>query len=132
MKVYLVEDSAEIRQRLHDMVLACNPAATVFEAVAQDEAIAGILQTQPQLVLLDLKLEAGSGLDVLRTVKTREPANQVVVFSNHATPPYRKRCMELGATGFFDKAHEFELMRDRVRQLLGTLRVAKGGEKNDE
>lgn len=130
MMVYLVEDSAAIRERLRDMVTELDPNITVFEASSSPAAITGILEKQPDLVVLDLNLEGGSGLDVLREVNEKLPASKVIVFSNHATQPYRKKCMAMGAAGFFDKAQDFELVREMVRQMTGTATAGtKGGEK---
>lgn len=117
MKVYLVEDSAVIRERLRDMIKELDYRNTVLEAAAQSTAIAGITQRQPDLVVLDLTLEEGSGLDVLRAVKEKSPATKVIVFTNQATQPYRNKCMALGATGFFDKSQEFAQLRSMVRQI---------------
>ncbi|MDR3390525.1 MAG: response regulator [Sulfuriferula sp.] len=124
MMVYLVEDSSIIRERLHDMVMELDPGATVFEAASSCAAITGIVETQPELVVLDLKLEGGSGLDVLREVNVKLPASQVIVYSNQASLPYRKKCMALGAAGFFDKAQDFELVRAKVRQIIAAATAA--------
>ncbi|BCB28665.1 hypothetical protein SKTS_35510 [Sulfurimicrobium lacus] len=119
MMVYLVEDSPVIRERLRDMVMELDPGTTVLEAASPGAAIAGIVERRPELVVLDLKLEGGSGLDVLREVNEKVPACRVIVFSNHASQPYRKKCMAMGAEWFFDKAQDFELVRDKVRQVAG-------------
>lgn len=118
MVVYLVEDSEVVRERLRDMVLDISRDVIVLEAATPTEAIAGILAQAPELIVLDLKLDGGSGLDVLREVHVKLPASQVVVFSNQAGQPYVKKCMALGAAAFFDKAQDFELVRNKVRQII--------------
>jgi DNA-binding NarL/FixJ family response regulator len=118
MVVYLVEDSEVVRERLRDMVLDICHDIVVLEAVSPSAAIAGILAQPPELIVLDLKLDGGSGLDVLREVNMKLPASQVVVFSNQAGQPYIKKCMALGAVAFFDKAQDFELVRNKVRQII--------------
>lgn len=129
MMVYLVDDSPVIRERLRDMVMEVDSGATVFEAATPDAAIAGIVAQQPELVVLDLKLDGGSGLDVLRVVKEKQLASQVIVFSNQASQPYRKKCMAMGAADFFDKSQDFELVRNKVRQIAGsTTTVTESGE----
>jgi DNA-binding NarL/FixJ family response regulator len=62
-----------------------------------------ITRLQPDVVLLDLRLSAGSGLAVLKHVKIAWPAIKVAVMTSHAQPDYRERCMELGADRFYDK-----------------------------
>lgn len=133
MMVYLVEDSPIIRERLRDMVMELDAGTTVHEAASPLAAIAGILEKQPELVVLDLQLEGGSGLDVLREVNERLPASRIIVFSNHASQPYRKKCMAMGAAGVFDKAQDFEMVRDIVRQMIGTATAGtERGEKKYE
>ena len=117
MMVYLVEDSPVIRERLRDMVMEVELGAKVFEASSASEAIAGIVEKQPDLVVLDLKLAGGSGLEVLREIDGKLPANRAIVFTSHASQPYRKKCMAMGAAGFFDKAQDFERVRNMVRQM---------------
>ncbi len=72
-------------------------AATVTDALAEFE------RHQPDVVILDLALREGSGLDVLRQLKQRAPACQVLVFTTHDTEPYRTRCLTEGADYFFSK-----------------------------
>lgn len=129
MMVYLVEDSPVICERLRDMVMELAPDAKVLEATSAHAAIAGILEQRPELVILDLKLEGGSGLDVLREVHAKLPAIQVIVFSSHASRPFRKKCMAMGAAEFFDKAQDFELLRAKVRQIIAT--AAAGTESGE-
>lgn len=130
MMVYLVEDSPVIRERLHDMVLELDPGARVIEASTAFEAIAGIVEKQPDLVVLDLKLADGSGLEVLRETDGKLPANRVIVFTSHASQPYRKKCMAMGAAGFFDKAQDFERIRDVVRQMSSSALAATDNGEN--
>lgn len=123
MMVYLVEDSPAIRERLREMVMELDPGVSVLEAASPDVAIKGIVEKRPELVVLDLKLEGGSGLDVLREVNEKLLDTRVIVFSNQASPPYRKKCMVLGAAGFFDKARDYERVRDKVRQVIYSVKT---------
>ena len=75
-------------------------------------AIRDILSHKPDVVVLDLKLDQGSGFDVLREVHDREPGIDFYMLSNFASEPYRRYAMRLGALDFFDKSNEFERVRD--------------------
>lgn len=77
-------------------------------------ALAAFESHQPDLVILDLVLGAGSGLGVLRAIKQQQPACRVVVFTGHDGAMLRTRCLAAGADYFFSKIHEH---RDLVRQL---------------
>ncbi|EJE50154.1 response regulator containing a CheY-like receiver domain and an HTH DNA-binding domain [Acidovorax sp. CF316] len=63
---------------------------------------------QWQLMVVDLFLAAGSGLEVLQAVRQRNPGQHVYVLSNYATPDMRRRCQALGADGVFDKSTELD------------------------
>lgn len=105
-----------MRSRLTAMLCAVPDTNLVGEAAGVQEAIRGILATHPDLVLLDLSLEEGTGFDVLKAVLDQEPGLDVYMLSNFATEPYRRRAARLGARGFFDKTTDFERVRDLLAQ----------------
>lgn len=117
LKVYLVEDSAVLRERLEAMLATIPGARIIGFASGADDAIRGIAMHEPHVVVLDLKLAQGSGFDVLRALRGAAPQANVYVLSNFATGPYRRIAAELGARGFFDKTHEFELLRQALEDL---------------
>jgi len=110
--VYVVDDSPLVVERLVDMLARMRGATFLGHAADAATAIAEILSLAPQVVLLDLKLADGSGLDVLREAGPRLPGTDFYLLSNFASPPYRKTAAELGATGYFDKTTEFEALID--------------------
>jgi CRP/FNR family transcriptional regulator len=116
-KVFIVEDSAPIRERLAGLLNAIEGVSVVGEADSIQAAVQGILRTRPESVLLDIQLVDGSGIDVLREVHPLAPEVAFVVLTNNATPQYRRICMEAGATHFLDKTTEFA----RVRQIVAGL-----------
>lgn len=107
VKVFLADDSAMIRDRVAAM-LATRAMDVVGEAETPQASIEGILAAQPDVVVLDVQLEGGTGLQVLRAVREQEPGIAFVVFSNNAGPAYRKRYLGEGAERFLDKTTEFD------------------------
>jgi DNA-binding NarL/FixJ family response regulator len=107
LKVFLADDSAMIRERVAAM-LAARDMDVVGTAETPEASIEGILAAQPDVVVLDVQLEGGSGLQVLRTVREADPRIAFVVFSNNAGPAYRKRYLREGAERFLDKTCEFD------------------------
>ena len=114
MNVFLVEDSAQVVQRLEEMLTAIAGVRTVGSAARADEAIREVLARHPDAVLCDISLAQGTGFDVLRALHARAPDVDVYMLSNFATEPYRRLAERLGARGFFDKSNELERMRDAV------------------
>lgn len=111
----MVEDSALIRDRLEAMIANAG-AATAGHANTVSGAIRSILDTRPDLVILDIQLADGTGFDVLRALTDQAPGIDVFLFSNFAAYPYRQLAERLGARGFFDKSREFDGMREVVAQ----------------
>ena len=117
MNVFIVEDSASIRERLVAMLGDMEGVAVVGEADTPRAALEGILRTQPDSVLLDIQLNGGSGLDVLREAHPQVPATVFIVLTNYPTPQYRRICMEAGAAYFFDKSSEIAKVREVIAGL---------------
>ena len=110
-KVYIVDDSDSVRQRLIAMLGTMSNVAVVGEARTAAEAIDGIAATVPDVVLLDLNLRAGSGIDVLNAIRRNRPELHVVVLTNHSEPQYRRACMKAGAWHFLDKSTQFDSVK---------------------
>ncbi len=122
LKVFLADDSALIRTRVAAMLAA--PAMTIVGQASSPQAcIDGICASHPDVVVLDVQLEGGTGLDVLRGVRAAaETAGaatlpQFIVLSNNAEDAYRKRYLAEGAHLFLDKSTQFD-------QLAGAIAAA--------
>ncbi|HLB17365.1 MAG TPA: response regulator [Burkholderiales bacterium] len=114
VRVFLVEDSPLVCERLEAMFASIAGTTTIGHAAGADEAVRKILSARPDAVVLDLNLAQGSGFDVLRAVHEQAPEIDVYVLSNFSGEPYRRRAERLGARGFFDKTIEFERVRDTL------------------
>ncbi len=116
-KVFIVEDSASIRERLAGLLAGMKGVSVVGEAATPQAAVEGILRTRPNLAVLDIHLTGGSGIEVLRKVHPQAPEVDFVVLTNHPSPQYRRACMESGASHFLDKTTEFS----KVGQIISGL-----------
>ena len=113
LKVFLADDSAPIRARVAGL-LAGQALQVVGEAETPQACIDGILATRPDVVVLDVQLDGGQGLEVLRAVRGAAPGIAFVVFSNNTGPAYRKRYLGAGAARFLDKSAEFDQLAGAV------------------
>lgn len=120
MQVFLVDDSPLIRDRLTALLSGVPGAEVSGHAADAEAAIRDILATRPDVVVLDLSLAGGSGFDVLRAVRPREPQIDFYMLTNFAADPYRQLAGKLGARGFFDKSSEFERVREAIAARAGT------------
>jgi DNA-binding response OmpR family regulator len=71
------------------------------------------------VVVLDLQLKTGSGVNVIRAVRANAELAHVrlVVTSNHASPQMRAGCLELGADDYFDKVKQIAELTARINEL---------------
>lgn len=113
VKVFLADDSPAIRQRV-GALLGAAAMDVVGEGATPETCIDGILKAHPDVVVLDHQLEGGTGLQVLKAVRTADPQVAFVVFSNNAAPAYRKRYLGEGALRFLDKSTEFDQLAEAV------------------
>ncbi len=115
----LVEDSQTIRNTLVPALEEITNVRVVQMAATAKEAKEALvsLQGQWQLIIVDLFLAAGSGLEVLEAVKARSPGQYAFVLSNYATAEMTRRCMELGADAVFDKSTELDAFFERCVEL---------------
>ena len=122
MDVFIVEDSAAVRERLISELEELPDVRVVGWADGADEATAAIKRLKPRFVVLDLRLSQGSGLFVLEAIKRFVATPVVAVLTNYPDEQYRARCAELGADYFFDKAAGVDALFKAVRGLSGNPR----------
>lgn len=117
IKVFLADDSIPVRDRVAGMLREQN-MAVVGQAQTPQASIEGILATRPDVVVLDIQLQGGCGLDVLRAVHLAAPQIAFVILSNNSGAAYRKLFRMEGAEFFLDKSDEFGQLAHSVEQAL--------------
>lgn len=120
-RVFIVDDAPAVLERLREYVDTIPGVTVVGDAGTPQDAIAGIRRTDPECVLLDYQLDGGTGVDVLRALRTQAPATVFIVLTNHSDSQYRRVCLAAGADHFFDKTTEFERVGTVIRGLRGDL-----------
>jgi DNA-binding NarL/FixJ family response regulator len=116
----IVEDNPALLELLAGMLGCIDGIALQGTAASEAEAISLIRATRPRLAIVDLELREGTGLNVLRAIQSRPAdfgAPRTVVFSNHAHPIVRSRCLALGAEAFFDKSFQMDELLEFVQGL---------------
>jgi DNA-binding NarL/FixJ family response regulator len=120
MKVFLVDDSTVVRDRVA-AVLKDLAMTIVGSAETPEDAIHGILTTHPDVVVLDVQLQGGGGLDVLRAVRRTRPDIVFVVFTNYADPACRALYLSSGAQRYLDKTTQFDQLAIEVGRLASSV-----------
>jgi DNA-binding NarL/FixJ family response regulator len=118
LRVLIVDDSAVVGSRLLRL-LGSYPAVDLLpQAWSVSDARRAFLEGAPDLVVTDLSLPDGSGLEVVRYVKKVWPGTRVAVLTNEDLGPFRRRCLDAGADDCLDKATDFDAVARIVEELL--------------
>jgi DNA-binding NarL/FixJ family response regulator len=115
--VLVVEDSGIVRERLIRLLSAVPNLRIIGEAATAAEAIRKIGECTPDVVTLDLRLEQGTGLDVLRAVEGFDRRPYMAVLTNYGDPRSRSACYSLGADSVFDKSLELADLKTTLTAL---------------
>ncbi len=110
LRVFVVEDSELIRKRIIENISTMGGFEVVGFAESATEAIASIAQLHPDIVITDIQLKEGSGIDVVRKIRAQPytPRPRIFVLTNYAFPEYKRQCTVAGADEFFDKSSEYD------------------------
>jgi DNA-binding NarL/FixJ family response regulator len=117
LKVALVDDSERIRARLAEMVGEIANVDIAFAADTEGDAVRLLAEKDWDVLILDLQLRIGTGLGVLKAMQgLRRDGRLALVFTNYSFRQYRDRAIALGADHFFDKARDFDALRETLRE----------------
>ena len=119
MRVLIADDSEIMREHLTEALSGYSQIEIVGEAGDSDQAIESVRALAPDVVILDIRMPNGSGIDVLEQVKKNLTPPVVIMFTNYPFPQYRKKCREAGAEFFFDKSSESHKVIETLESLAG-------------
>ena len=118
MKIFIADDSRVVVERLAGLLEEVPGARLIGQAGDVLGAVLGIQNMKPDALILDLHMPGGSGLDVLRAIRSAHPDLFVLICTNYPYPEYREECLTAGANLFLDKSAEFEKIPSILRDLI--------------
>ncbi len=119
LRVLIADDSDLVRDRLKDLISDIAGTEVVGEAANGSKTLEAVEELVPDVLILDIRMPGGNGIDALKTVKAKAPCPTVIMLTAYAYPQYRRKCLEAGAEYFFDKSTEFERIADVLEHLIG-------------
>ena len=126
MRTIIVDDSVFVRGCLIDILSAIPDVEIIGKESEVYQAVASIRLEEPDLVILDIRLTCGSGIDVLHEIKHANPDIKVIIFTGYPFLQYRRECMEKGADAFLDKSNGFGHIKPII-QCLSSEAKRNGG-----
>lgn len=103
MNVFVVEDSPSIRDLIRLSVEDAG-GMIIGEAATKHEAMTLISVLKPDVMVVDLRLPDGNGIEVTRVVKNTHPEITMIVLTNQARQQVEQACLASGADHFFEKS----------------------------
>ncbi|GLY77244.1 response regulator [Actinoallomurus iriomotensis] len=121
IRILLVDDHPVVREGLRGMLAAEDDLEVVAEAGGAAEAVAAVRAHEPDVVLMDLRMPGGDGVEATSRVLVQRPGTRVVVLTTYETDADILRAVEAGAAGY--------LLKDASRtELAQAIRAAMRGE----
>jgi DNA-binding NarL/FixJ family response regulator len=108
MKILLVDDSEPFRLSIMKRISNLNKYEKLDEAKSYYDALFKIRDNVPDIVVLDIRMPGGSGIDILKEIKRNYPSIKVIMMTNFPFSLYKNECIRAGADYFFDKIVDFE------------------------
>jgi DNA-binding NarL/FixJ family response regulator len=118
-RVLIVDDHPVVRKGLRNLLDSEAGLAVCGEADDMTEALRLVESEKPDLVLIDISLKSGSGIELIKQIKARNAKTKMLVSSMHDELLYAQRCLSAGAMGYIMKMEDAEEMIQAVHCVLG-------------
>ena len=116
--VLIVDDHPIVRRGLADMI-ACQPDLEVCgEAADVAEAMRQVDLSHPDVVIVDLSLRGGHGIELIEQIRARDDHTRMLVSSMHDETLFAERALRAGAMGYITKQEPTENLLEAIRQVL--------------
>ena len=123
IRILLADDHAVVRSGYRRLLDAEPDLRVVGEAASGAHAYAAVVDDPPDVVVLDLNLGDGSGIEVMRRMLARHPGLKVLVFTMYNTPSHATQALRAGALGYLTKSSDPAQMIDAVRAVAAGRQV---------
>jgi two-component system, NarL family, response regulator NreC len=104
MRILLADDNQLVRRGIAGVLAQQEGWVLCGEASSSEETIEKTSELHPDLVLLDVNMPGGNGLETTRVLKQRFPRTTVLIITQHDPRQILPRALDLGASGCIDKA----------------------------
>ena len=118
IRLLVADDHAIVRRGLHQIVAEAPGLEVAGEAATAEEVLARVEERAWDVVVLDLSLPGGNGLDLLAEVKRRRPDLPVLILTVHSEEQYAVRALRAGAAGYLTKESAPEQLVEAVRKVV--------------
>jgi len=118
-RVFVVDDHPIVRQGLSQLINREPDLMVCGEAEDARTALEAIAPSRPAIVIVDVSLEGPDGIELLKTIRSRDSKLPVLVLSMHDESLYAERALRAGANGYIMKQEATDRVLTAIRQILG-------------
>ncbi len=117
-KVLIVDDHPMVREALAMRISSQPDLVVCGEAATEDEALGLLGRTNPDLIVIDISLKSGDGLELIKQVKSRQSPAKMLVVSGFQASLYAERALRAGAMGYLNKQESNDQVIQAIRTVL--------------
>ena len=121
IKILLVDDHPLVREGVANLINHQPDMEVCGEAASEPQALALIGPAQPDVAVVDISLEDGSGLELIKSIKAMHPSVAMLALSMHDESLYAERALRAGARGYLMK-------REAAKKVIQGIRAVRAGE----
>jgi DNA-binding NarL/FixJ family response regulator len=118
VKILIVDDHPSVREGLALRISLHADLELCGEADSEEQAITLVQQMKPDLVLVDISLKSGHGLELIKRIRSMDPTVKMLVISGFQESLYAERACRAGALGYLNKQESSEKMIEAIRTVL--------------
>jgi DNA-binding NarL/FixJ family response regulator len=117
-RIAIVDDHPLMRDGLSMRITAQAGWEVCGVAATEDEGFSTITETCPDLVLVDISLKSGNGIELIKRVRARNASVKFLAISAYKESLYAERALRAGALGYLNKQETNEKLLEAIRTVL--------------
>jgi DNA-binding NarL/FixJ family response regulator len=118
-RILVVDDHPLFREGIQQMINRNQTLKVCGEAASITEALKAVAELKPDLVLVDISLEGGDGIELIKTLKATYEDLPILVISMHNETLYAERALRAGALGYVMKNESARTVKSAIFKVLG-------------
>ena len=119
IRIFIADDHAIVREGLKQIVADSSDIIVAGEATHGGEVLGKVLKNNYDVVLLDITMPGGNGLELLKELKSQRPSSPILILSIHPEEQYALRSLKAGASGYLTKGCASDELICAIRRVAG-------------
>lgn len=115
---FTIVDTEEAINAYREEIERLCEAECVGEYVDAQEALAGIIKEQPEVVLMDVAIRGGEGLQMIEEIRSKAPNSKVIIVSDINSSTFISKAMDAGVEYFMIKPIDVLVLAKRMKDLM--------------